>query len=143
VSEEVRRRIEAAQKKAAEEEAAGPLSATQIARLQYQAAQLLEPGESVAAGLKRLGGGGRRPGKRSKQAEGDGGASGSAAGPDPEKQKQFQGLTEAAMKLLDAGENDVYSQTKVTSCGASWQAPGLYVFCASQYLRVALSSFMA
>lgn len=120
VSEAVRRRIEEAQRRAEAAAAAdaAPLSATQIARLQYTAAQALQAGESVAAGLKRLGGQGRRPAKRGRrqggEAEGGGGAEDAAA--DPSAKEQFQRLTEAAMKLMDAGENDVYSQTKVTGC---------------------------
>lgn len=34
------------------------------------------------------------------------------AAPDPEAKAAFNRLTEAAMKLMDAGENDVYSQNK-------------------------------
>ncbi|PSC74352.1 CD2 antigen cytoplasmic tail-binding 2 [Micractinium conductrix] len=119
VSEEVRRKIEAAQQKAAAEEAAGPLSATQIARLQLQASEAMQAGESVAAALKRLGGHSRRPTKHSRRGGDDGaGSEGSvqqqqqdAAAAEAAK-AQFQRLTEAAMKLMDAGENDVYSQTK-------------------------------
>lgn len=115
VSAEVRRKIEERQRAAEAAAAAGPLTATQIARLQYQAAQVLHPGETVAAGLKRLGGHSRRPAKRSRQ-RGRGSeepADMSAdAPPDPEAKEQFNRLTEAAMKLMDAGENDVYTQTK-------------------------------
>lgn len=64
----MRRKIEEQQRREAEAEAAaGPLSAVQIARLQFQAAEALLPGETVAAGLKRLGGHSRRPAKRSKR----------------------------------------------------------------------------
>lgn len=116
VSEEVRRKIAAREAALAAAEAAGPLSAVQIARLQYQAAQVLRPGESVAAGLKRLGGHSRRPAKRSRRGGGDERADMAAdAAPDPEAKAQFNRLTEAAMKLMDAGENDVYSQNKARS----------------------------
>ncbi|KAL4422393.1 hypothetical protein ABPG75_008590 [Micractinium tetrahymenae] len=115
VSAEVRRKIEHRQRAAEAAAAAEPLSATQIARLQYQAAQVLQPGETVAAGLKRLGGHSRRPAKRSRQR--GGGSEEPAdmaadAAADPEVKEQFNRLTEAAMKLMDAGENDVYTQTK-------------------------------
>ncbi|KAL4436141.1 hypothetical protein ABPG77_005589 [Micractinium sp. CCAP 211/92] len=115
VSAEVRRKIEERQRAAEAAAAAGPLSATQIARLQYQASQMLKPGETVAAGLKRLGGHSRRPAKRSKQ-RGRGSEEpadmAADAAPDPATKEQFNRLTEAAMKLMDAGENDVYTQTK-------------------------------
>jgi CD2 antigen cytoplasmic tail-binding protein 2 len=119
VSEEVRRRIEEAQRQAEAAAAAdaAPLSATQIARLQYTAAQALQPGETVAAGLKRLGGQGRRPAKRGRRGGDDGGGAADAA-PDPAAKERFQRLTEAAMKLMDAGENDVYSQTKVEAAAS-------------------------
>lgn len=117
VSDEVRRKIEEAQTRAAAAEAAaGPLSATQIARLQFQASQVLHPGETVAAALKRLGGHSRRPAKRSRQAGRGGDEPADMAAdvaPDPAAKQQFNQLTEAAMKLMDAGENDVYSQNKV------------------------------
>lgn len=111
----MRRKIEERERAAAAAEAAGPLTATQIARLQYTAAQLLQPGESVAAGLKRLGGRSRRPAKRSKRGEGAADMDAEAA-PDPEAKEHFNRLTEAAMQLMDAGENDVYTQTRV-GCG--------------------------
>lgn len=117
VSAEVRRKIEERERAAEAAAAAGPLSATQIARLQYQAAQVLKPGETVAAGLKRLGGHSRRPAKRSRQrgrgSEEPADMAGDAdMAPDPAAKQQFNRLTEAAMKLMDAGENDVYTQTK-------------------------------
>lgn len=116
VSEEVRRKIEEKQRADAAAEAAGPITATQIARLQYQAAQVLQPGETVAAGLKRLGGHSRRPtAKRSRQRGGDDEAAADMAAevaPDPAAKELFNKLTAAAMKLMDAGENDVYSQKK-------------------------------
>lgn len=71
----MRRKIEAAQQKAAAEEAAGPLSATQIARLQLQASEAMQAGESVAAALKRLGGHSRRPTKHSRRGGDDGAGS--------------------------------------------------------------------
>ena len=124
VSAEVRRKIEERERAlAAAEAAAGPLTATQIARLQFQASQLLLPGESVAAGLKRLGGHSRRPAKRSKQQQrgasegGDADVAAAEVAPDPAAKEQFNQLTEAAMKLMDAGENDVYTQKKV---GGQW-----------------------
>ena len=87
VSEEVRRKIEERQRREAAAEAAGPLSATQIARLQYAASQLLQPGETVAAGLKRLGGHSRRPAKRSKRG-GDAADMAADVAPDPEAKEQ-------------------------------------------------------
>ena len=85
---------------------------------------MLLPGETVAAGLKRLGGHSRRPAaKRTKRGGGGGGEGGEAAGGGgggeaaaadaEESRRRFNSLTEAAMKLMDAGENDVYSQNKV------------------------------
>ncbi|KAI3429814.1 hypothetical protein D9Q98_010127 [Chlorella vulgaris] len=113
VSDEVRRKIQAAQRKAAEDEAAaGPMSATQIARLQFQASQLLQPGESVAAALKRLGGHSRRPAKRSRRGGDQPSDMAADVSHDPAAKEQFNKLTEAAMQLMDAGENDVYSQNK-------------------------------
>lgn len=122
VSAEVRRKIEERERAAEAAAAAGPLSATQIARLQYQAAQVLKPGETVAAGLKRLGGHSRRPAKRSRQrgrgSEEPADMAGDAdMAPDPAAKQQFNRLTEAAMKLMDAGENDVYTQTKARPAG--------------------------
>lgn len=87
VSEEVRRKIEERQRREAAAEAAGPLSATQIARLQYTASQLLQPGETVAAGLKRLGGHSRRPAKRSKRG-GEAADMAADAAPDPAAKEQ-------------------------------------------------------
>jgi hypothetical protein len=126
VSAEVRRKIEERERALAAEAAAGPLTLTQIARLQFQASQLLLPGESVAAGLKRLGGHSRRPAKRSKQQQRGGGEGGDAdvaaaeVAPDPAAKEQFNQLTEAAMKLMDAGENDVYTQKKVVGHQRGW-----------------------
>lgn len=128
VSDEVRRKIQAAQRKAAEDEAAaGPMSATQIARLQFQASQLLQPGESVAAALKRLGGHSRRPAKRSRRGGDQPSDMAADVSHDPAAKEQFNKLTEAAMQLMDAGENDVYSQKKVWVwvCLAARQRLGL------------------
>ncbi|PRW60637.1 CD2 antigen cytoplasmic tail-binding 2 [Chlorella sorokiniana] len=112
VSEEVRRKIEERQRREAAAEAAGPLSATQIARLQFAASQLLQPGETVAAGLKRLGGHSRRPAKRSKTRGGEAADMAADVAPDPAAKEQFNKLTEVAMQLMDAGEADVYTQNK-------------------------------
>lgn len=92
VSDEVRRKIEERQRREAAAEAAGPLSATQIARLQYTASQLLQPGESVAAGLKRLGGHSRRPAKRSKGRGGDVAGMAADVAPDPAAKEQVGGM---------------------------------------------------
>lgn len=63
VSEEVRKRIAAQQAQLAAAEAARPLSATQIARLQLQVAQVLQPGETVTrCGWERKGEGRGRQG---------------------------------------------------------------------------------
>lgn len=47
VSADVRRKIAEQQKAREAAEAAAPLTATQIARLQFQVSQLLQPGETV------------------------------------------------------------------------------------------------
>ena len=52
----MRRRIEAQQQAAEAAERAGPLSATQIARLQFQVSQLLQPGETVTRWVGGVGG---------------------------------------------------------------------------------------
>lgn len=66
----------------------------------------------MAAGLKRLGGHSRRPAAKRSKPE----PAGAEAAPPPadaeETRRRFNSLTEAAMKLMDAGENDVYSQKK-------------------------------
>ena len=54
VSEEVRRKIEERQRALEAAEAAGPLSATQIARLQYQAAQVGWAGGWVGSTISRM-----------------------------------------------------------------------------------------
>lgn len=95
VSDEVRRKIEERQQREAAAEAAGPLSATQIARLQFAASQLLQPGETVAAGLKRLGGHSRRPAKRSKRG-GEVADMAADVAPDPEAKEQV-GLAESRL----------------------------------------------
>lgn len=95
VSDEVRRKIEERQRREAAAEAAGPLSATQIARLQFTASQLLQPGETVAAGLKRLGGHSRRPAKRSKRG-GEVADMAADVAPDPEAKEQV-GLAESRL----------------------------------------------
>ena len=92
--------------------------------MQWQIAQILLPGETVARGLKRLGGHGPRPGKRAKRSTAGGGGGGCgpthnkggsiniSAPNDPEAKEKFDRLTESASTLVDAGEADVYSQEK-------------------------------
>uniref|UniRef100_A0A1D1ZPP3 OCRE domain-containing protein n=1 Tax=Auxenochlorella protothecoides TaxID=3075 RepID=A0A1D1ZPP3_AUXPR len=112
VSEEVRRRLkqQEADDAAAAMAAAQPLTAAQVARLQHEAAALLEPGESVAAGLRRLGVGlGRRPGKQAAKAAQTAGA---GAVPDPDSAAKFERLTALGVSLMEAGETDVYTQSK-------------------------------
>ncbi|KFM25007.1 CD2 antigen cytoplasmic tail-binding protein 2 [Auxenochlorella protothecoides] len=112
VSEEVRRRLkqQEADDAAAAMAAAQPLTAAQVARLQHEAAALLEPGESVAAGLRRLGAGlGRRPGKQAAKAAQ---AAGAGAVPDPDSAAKFERLTALGVSLMEAGETDVYTQSK-------------------------------
>eukprot|EP00887_Chlorella_sp_A99_P003863 scaffold11.g3863.t1 len=100
--------------------------ATQIARLQFRASQLLQPDETVTAGLKRLGALGRRPAKRVRAApapapapaQGERQQKGAGAGAGAEEaQRQFDELTEVASQLMDAGETDVYTQTKARGGG--------------------------
>lgn len=126
VSEEVRRRLkqQEADDAAAAMAAAQPLTAAQVARLQHEAAALLEPGESVAAGLRRLGAGlGRRPGKQGAKAAQ---AAGAGAVPDPDSAAKFERLTALGVSLMEAGETDVYTQSKVgdawgcAPCELSW-----------------------
>jgi CD2 antigen cytoplasmic tail-binding protein 2 len=115
VSEEVRQKILARQKQqrelqqqtqstvaAASEQ---PLTATQIARLQWQVAKILHPGESITRAMKRLGSQGthRAIGKRAKQ---------QTVILDPEAKKQLDELTDVADALLDAGDIDVYTQDR-------------------------------
>lgn len=97
VSEEVRRRLEEREKRerTADDDEAAPPTAIQIARLQHEAARLLEPGETLAAALRRLA-------KKVKK------------GPHQptEEEVRFNRLTELGSLLMDAGEMDVYTQTK-------------------------------
>lgn len=104
-----RRKIEEAEARRAEAEAAAPLTATQIARLQWQVARLLQPGETVARALKRLGGQGHahRAGKRAKKA-----AASAEPARNPADNEKFDALTEAASTLMDSGETDVYTQDR-------------------------------
>lgn len=109
-------RIKERQRQEAEAEAAAPLTAVQIARLQWQVAQLLRPGETVAAGLRRLGGGQRgRPAKRAKRAPHSASATASGANEaerNPQDKEWFDQLTEAASALVDVGESDVYDKDR-------------------------------
>ena len=97
VSEEVRRRLEEREARERAADAAGPLTAVQIARLQHEAAGLLEAGETLAGGLRRLA---KALPRRGAQAA------------DAAAQGRFDRLTELGSLLLDAGETDVYSETK-------------------------------
>ena len=121
ISEEVRQKILARQKQqrelqqqtqstaaAAAAAAAAyeqPLTATQIARLQWQVAKILHPGESITRAMKRLGSQGihRAIGKRAKR---------QTVILDPEAKKQLEELTEIANALMDAGDIDVYMQDR-------------------------------
>ena len=110
-------KIKEQERRLAEAEAAAPLTAVQIARLQWQIAKILKPGETVAGGLKRLGGAlgqHRRPlGKRAKQQinKTKGGPNASDT-PYPKYTEQFYKLTEASSALIDSGETEVYGQDK-------------------------------
>lgn len=84
VSAEVRQRILEQQRAREAAEAAAPLSAAQIARLQWQAAQLLEAGETVTAALKRLGARCRRGPQTKRSRRGEAAAGGK------EQQQQVQ-----------------------------------------------------
>jgi len=103
-----RARIEEQQRRFAEAEAAEPLTAVQIARLQWKIAQFLEPEETVTRALKRLGGRQQRKiGKRNVQGNVLGGIKVSN-----DNKEKFDALTEAASTLLDAGETDVYEKDR-------------------------------
>ena len=114
VSDEVKQKIVARQKQYKEQQqktqsiaAASelPLTATQIARLQWQVARILHPGESITRAMKRLGSQGtyRAIGKRAKQ---------QTIVLDPEAKKQLDDLTDVANALMDAGDIDVYTQDR-------------------------------
>ncbi|WVZ64776.1 hypothetical protein U9M48_014250 [Paspalum notatum var. saurae] len=74
------------------------LSSDDIGRLKRKIANLLEPGETVMQALKRLKG--TSTDKRGKMSEGT--------------KRIFDELTEAAMKLMDNGDYDVYSDDRET-----------------------------
>ncbi|KAJ1289481.1 hypothetical protein BS78_02G167400 [Paspalum vaginatum] len=74
------------------------LSSDDIGRLKRKIANLLEPGETVMQALKRLKG--TSTDKRGKMSEGT--------------RHVFDELTEAAMKLMDNGDYDVYSDDRET-----------------------------
>ncbi|GAB4814666.1 hypothetical protein N2152v2_001712 [Parachlorella kessleri] len=131
VTAEVRRKIEAQQRQMEAAEGAAPLTAAQIARLQFTVSQCLLPGETVTRALKRLGGHSRtvkRQQKRGKQeqqqqpaaaapsaasAAATRAAANETSGLDPAQAKeQFDKLTEAVSNLMDAGETDVYTQDR-------------------------------
>lgn len=106
------KKIQERQKKMMENEKtrAQVLTAVQIARLQWQIAKILDPGETVVRALKRLGGG--RAGNRrhiTKRAKHDPHHADQETPADKEK---FNQLTEAASALLDAGEMEVYTRDK-------------------------------
>lgn len=112
VSEEVRQKILARQKQQREQQqltqsiaSRQPLTATQIARLQWQVAKILHPGESITRAMKRLASQGthRAIGKRAKQ---------QTVILDPEAKKQLDELTDVANALMDAGDIDVYTQDR-------------------------------
>jgi CD2 antigen cytoplasmic tail-binding protein 2 len=114
-------KIKEQQRRLAEAEAAAPLTAVQIARLQWQISKILKPGETVAGGLKRLGGAigqhrrpiGKRANKRNKsEGKDDKTTELSASVPDPKDKEHFDQLTEASSALVDSGETEVYGQDK-------------------------------
>ncbi|NP_001143950.1 uncharacterized protein LOC100276763 [Zea mays] len=74
------------------------LSSDDIGRLKRQIANLLEPGETIMQALKRLKG--TSTDKRGKMAEGT--------------KRIFDELTEAAMKLMENGDYNVYSDDRET-----------------------------
>lgn len=111
------KKIKEQERRLAEAEAAAPLTAIQIARLQWHISKILKPGETVAGGLKRLGGAigqhhrpiGKRANKRNK-AEIIGNKITSIV--NPKDKEEFDQLTEAASALVDSGETEVYGQDK-------------------------------
>lgn len=99
VDEATRRKIE--EQTMREQDEPEKMTAIDIARIQYKAATILRPEETVASALKRLGGGpqrrhGRKPITKM----------------DDENRELFDSLTECATLLMDAGEIDVYSKDK-------------------------------
>ena len=106
------------QKLLAESEKLQPLSSAQIARLQWQIAQILEDGETVAAALRRLGGGSSRRDnavRRSKKAKGMKGQrlqEDLQAAENTGHKDLFDILTAAATSLIESGDVDVYSRDK-------------------------------
>jgi CD2 antigen cytoplasmic tail-binding protein 2 len=110
-------KIKEQERQLAEAEEAAPLTAVQLARLQWQISKILKPGETVAGGLKRLGGAlgqhrrpiGKRANKRNKP---ESISETQAQLPDPKDKEQFDQLTEAASALVDSGETEVYGQEK-------------------------------
>jgi len=110
-------KIKEQERRLAEAEAAAPLTAVHISRLQWQIFKILKPGETVAGGLKRLGGAlgqlhrplGKRANKRNKPE-----LTGNKTIPDidPKSKEQFDQLTEASSALVNSGEIEVYGQDK-------------------------------
>ena len=122
VDARTRLRIEEQQRQLEAADAAAPLTAVQIARLQWQVAKILNVDETVTAALKRLGGQGHRVGKRAKK---NAAAAEKAQKRDPLAKEKFDQLTEAVVALMDAGEGEVYSQDK-----------GYFERCAAVYIDI-------
>ena len=116
VSEAVRKRIKEQQEAEAVARRAAPMTDRQIARLKMEAAQLMQPGETLTRALKRLGGdtstqhramGKRERAKLLAQAAAAAGGGGGAGGAGGDKDG-FLRITEIANTLLEEGEMDVY-----------------------------------
>lgn len=103
--------IQERERREAEAEAAPPLTAIQIARLQWQVAQLLQSGETVAAALRRLSGRKSRNARHVKRPKNKI-TNGEFDESDHGDTELFDRLTEAASGLVDAGESDVYSRKR-------------------------------
>jgi len=100
----------AAMKKADADE---PMPESKIAELKGAAAELMLEGESVTRALQRLGGGSKKPvlkSKNKKKKEEESGGSSQPA--DPANTEKFNQLTEIVDTLLEAGEMDIYRETK-------------------------------
>lgn len=102
------KKMVAAMKKADADE---PMSESRIAELKGQAAEFMLEGESVTRALQRLGGGSKKPVLKSKNKKKKGEEEEQAA-VNPANVEKFNKLTEIIDSLLEAGEMDVYRETK-------------------------------
>eukprot|EP00891_Asterochloris_glomerata_P005942 jgi/Astpho2/5942/fgenesh1_pg.00080_%23_134_t len=107
VSNTVRQRVEEQRRKMAAAEEAPEMTLRQECELKGTVAAILQPGETVTAALKRLGG--------QRQQRTRGGKAGKQPRAPPTEaelaaREQLDRLTEAASALMDSGELDVYSK---------------------------------